>query len=506
MKILNAAETSPDGIPLGLIAQYQIGNVYWETNRKTKAIEAFFKLYESLLESRWVLSKNQFYFYCKKIKARLETSLADTDEPEAKKSFMEKWEKFNRLEEEKLKRMQARENLVAKVIPLLKAKTSSSITPSGNFYHLAETISNKTYLVSWTAINNKTVLGMRMDSEVLSKKLLPEILERLPLKKDWHVQIKDEFGNTVAGKDMTSLQESLPQLTFSQGFEENFPPWEVNVYQGELRVAEGQFNLRRNIYILSVLVVIVAILFGGFLAIRSTAKELELAKLKSEFVSTISHDFRTPLTSIRYLAELLMRERVKQDVKKQEYYETIIDESERLNRLVENILDFSKIEAEMKEYRFEKTDISRLTRDVAAQFQRQITGKKFRLETEIPKQMPSVLADKEAISRALFNVLDNALKYRGQSQKAYLRAWSDEQSVFLEVKDEGIGISREEQKKVFEKFYRIDEAHRINIKGSGIGLTVVTHIIKAHGGKVKLDSEKEKGTKVTLELPLKREK
>jgi len=241
------------------------------------------------------------------------------------------------------------------------------------------------------------------------------------------------------------------------------------------------------------------------LAIRSTAKELELAKLKSEFVSTVSHDFKTPLTSIRYLAELLKRGRVKEEVKKKLYYETITDESERLSRLIENILDFSKIEAEMKEYRIEETDISKLARDVASRFQRQIAGKKFLLKTEIPRRMPRVLADKEAISRALFNVLDNALKYRGQSQRAYLRAWSDEQSVFLEVEDEGIGISKEEKEKVFEKFYRSDEAHRINIKGSGIGLTVVTHIIEAHGGKVKLRSEEGKGTKVTLDLPLKRE-
>lgn len=501
----HTAVPSPDGIPLGLIAQYQKGSIYWNINRKMKAVEAFFELHENILESRWPLSKNQFYFYRKKLKAILETSLVDIDDSGAKKSFMEKGEKFKQLEEERLNRMQARENLITKVIPLIKTKTPSS--PSfGNFYHHAEAIGNETYLVSCTSIKNNAVLGIRIDSEVLSKKLLPEILERLPLKKDWYVQIKDEFGNTVSGKDMTSLQKPLPQLTFSQGFEENFPPWKVNVFQSELGLAERQFKQRRNIYLLSVGVVIVALLFGGFLAIRSTAKELELAKLKSEFVSTVSHDFRTPLTSIRYLAELLKRRRVKEEAKKQLYYETITDESERLSRLVENILDFSKIEAEMKEYRFEETDIAELAKDVASRFQRQISGKKFLLEIEIPEQMPKVLADKEAISRALFNVLDNALKFRGQSQRAYLRAWSNAQSVFLEVEDEGIGISKEEQKKVFEKFYRSDEAHKINIKGSGIGLTLAAHIIKAHGGEVLLESDAGKGTKVTMVLPVKQTK
>lgn len=502
----HTAVPSPDGIPLGLIAQYQIGSIYWNINRKMKAVEAFFELHENILESRWPLSKNQFYFYRKKVKAMLDTSLESIDESGVKKSFMEKGQKFNQLEEEKLSRMQARENLVTKVIPLIKTKTSSSISSFGNFYHHAETIGNEAYLVSCTSIKNNTVLGIRIDSEVLSKKLLPEILGRLPLKKDWHVQIKDEFGNAVSGKDMTSLQKPLPQLTFSQGFEENFPPWKVNVFQSELGLAERQFKQRRNIYLFSVGVVIVALFFGGFLAIRSTAKELELAKLKSEFVSTVSHDFRTPLTSIRYLAELLKRRRVKEEAKKQLYYETITDESERLSRLVENILDFSKIEAEMKEYQFEETGIAELAKDVASRFQRQTSGKKFLLETEIPEQMPKVLADKEAISRALFNVLDNALKFRGQSPRAFLRVWSNAQSVFLEVEDEGIGISKEEQKKVFEKFYRSDETHKISIKGSGIGLTLTAHIIKAHGGEVLLESDAGKGTKVTMVLPVKQTK
>lgn len=157
----------------------------------------------------------------------------------------------------------------------------------------------------------------------------------------------------------------------------------------------------------------------------------------------------------------------------------------------------------MKEYRFEKTDIAQLARDVASRFQKQVVGKKFILITEIPKQMPKVSADKEAISRALFNMLDNALKYRGQSQRANLRAWSDRENVFLEVEDKGIGISKEEQKKVFDRFYRSDRAYDDKIRGSGIGLGVVSHIIKAHKGEVKLESERGIGTKVTLKIPLK---
>jgi signal transduction histidine kinase len=117
--------------------------------------------------------------------------------------------------------------------------------------------------------------------------------------------------------------------------------------------------------------------------------------------------------------------------------------------------------------------------------------------------MLRVNADREALSRALFNLLDNAVKYSGESRNVFLRAWSDKGNVFFEVRDEGIGISKDEQEKVFEKFYRTQIVHNSNIKGSGIGLTVVSHIVKAHGGEVLLESEVGKGTKVTIRIPVK---
>jgi signal transduction histidine kinase len=499
-------ELSADAIPLGIIAQYEIGEIFAKTNRKIKGVEAFFELYNGLLESKWLLSKNQFHFYQNKVKAMLETSIADINEIGKRKSLMKKWEELQQLEEEKLKRMDSKENLLRKVIPLIKTKKHVSSEGPERFYYLSSTIGEEFYLVSYTPLPENSVFGIRINYEVLAKKLQPLKLETLPLSKDWHVQIKDEFGNTVAGEDITHLKEPIPQLSYSRGFEENFPPWKVNIYESNPGLAERQFKTRRNIYILSVVIVISALLFGGFLAIRSTARELELAKLKSEFVSTVSHEFRTPLTSIRYLAELLKRGRVKEEDKRQIYYETITDESGRLTRLIENILDFSKIEAGMKEYQFRKTDIAELARDVASRFQEQAAPKGFAIESEISNQMPKILADSEALSRALFNLLDNAFKYSGKSLKIFLRARSEGEYVFLEVEDEGIGISREEQKNVFDKFYRSGNVDESSIKGSGIGLTLVAHIVKAHGGEVLLESEVSRGTRVTIKLPLRRKK
>ena len=499
-------EISYDGIPLGIIALYQIGTIYLNIDRKINGDEAFIELYKNLLESRWPLTKSQFHFYRNKVKDILKTSMAEITEQEDEKILMKKWEELQIREEEQLGRMNHIENLIQKIFPFIETKRSADGAVPGNFYHISETIGKEIYLISYTLLAKNSIFGVKIDSEVMAERLLPQILGKLPLREDWLVQVRDEFGNVLAGQDMTNLKDSVPPLSYSERFEDNFLPWKVNIYQTDPGSAERQFNLRRTIYILTVAVVIVAILFGGFLAIRSIAKELQIAKLKSEFVSTVSHEFRTPLTSIRYLAELLQRGRVQEDNKKQQYYETITSESERLSRLIENILDFSKIEAGMKEYKFEETDMAKLAEDVAARFGEQVAGEKFVIEQEISNQMPKVFVDKEAVSRALFNLFDNAFKYSEGSLKVYLRVWSDEENIFLEVKDEGIGISKKDQAKIFEKFYRSGDVHHTSVKGSGIGLTLVAHIIKAHEGDVLLESELGKGTKVTIRLPVKRKK
>ncbi len=496
-------ELTPDGIPVGLLAQYQIGNIYSSINRR-KGVEAFIELYNGLLEPRWPLNRSQFRLYKNKAKSSFDELTTDNDESQDKKRFQKKWDELELLEGEKLKETQSKENLIQRVIPLLKTEKPSTRSTTQRFSHHSQTIEKETYLVTYAALTDNSILGIRIDPEALAAKLRPLNQNSLPLRDDWHIQVRDGSGNIVAGRDISHLKKPAPKLSFSRRFDEDFPPWEVHIYQSDPDSIKRNFNLRRNIYLLSVIIVMLAILSGGFLAIKATGKELELAKLKSEFVSTVSHELRTPLTSIRYLAELLKRGRVKEENKKHMYYETITDESERLSRLIENILDFSKIEAGMKEYQFKETNVTELTQNVSSRFQEQFAPKGFIIKNEISDRMPRLTVDKEALSRALFNLLDNAVKYSGESSKVILRAWSERGHVFLEVEDKGVGINKEDQKKVFDKFYRSDNIDGEAIKGSGIGLTLVSHIVKAHGGVVHLESDAGTGTKVTLKLPVKR--
>jgi len=194
--------------------------------------------------------------------------------------------------------------------------------------------------------------------------------------------------------------------------------------------------------------------------------------------------------------------RVKGEDKRKIYYGKINKESERLSRLIENMLDFSKIEAGMKEYKFEDLSVKEMVKEVSSRFKEYMADKKMTLECEIQDTLPAIRADREAISRALFNLLDNAVKYSGKNPVIHLRAFLKEEAVFLEVQDMGAGISKDDQKKVFEKFYRSSDPASKNIEGSGIGLTLVDHIIKAHGGQVMMESDLGQGTRVTLKLPI----
>jgi len=500
-------ETGPpdltaEGIPLNVVAWHQILNIYLDAGKKEEAAAALLEFRQGLLDSRWPLTSHQFDYYTRSIAERLETIAGETDPSQRAKDLRRKWTELSRLQEAQLSRQKILENVRLRIAPRLTAKRNETGNGPDNFFHISDSSTDFLLLVSYTWLNEKTAFGLILNPKALAQKLLPPDRAKIFRRDGRHLQVADEYGHVVAGEDISSLESSSPRLSFAGDFEENFPPWKINVYQAELASAKRQFQLRRSIYILSVFIVVAALFLGGFLAIRGTAKELKLAKLKSDFVSTVSHEFRTPLMSIRYLSELLQRGRVPDDQRKQQYYETITGESERLGRLVENILDFSKIESGLKEYRTEETDIVALVGEVASRFERQAALKEFKLETEIAENAPKMAVDKEALSRALFNLLDNAVKYSGENPHIFLRLRADADRILLEVEDNGTGISRSEQQKIFEKFYRSEQAMEGNIKGSGIGLTLVDHIVKAHGGDILLESEPGKGTKVTIRLPL----
>ncbi|MGB7464250.1 MAG: HAMP domain-containing sensor histidine kinase, partial [Candidatus Acidiferrum sp.] len=214
------------------------------------------------------------------------------------------------------------------------------------------------------------------------------------------------------------------------------------------------------------------------------------------------HELRTPLALIRLYAETLELGRLSAKEKYQEYFRIIREESERLTALINNILDFSRIEAGRKEYEFRETDLAELVHSTLESYRFQMQQNGFAFEENISADIPPVNVDREAIARSLLNLVNNALKYSKDDKYIGVSLYRSNGSVNLEVRDHGIGIPAHEQEKIFEKFYRCGDPLVHNVKGSGLGLSLVRHIARAHGGDVSVESHPQKGSKFTIALPL----
>lgn len=242
---------------------------------------------------------------------------------------------------------------------------------------------------------------------------------------------------------------------------------------------------------------------GLYLIYSNVRRELHLSRLKSDFVANVSHELKTPLALIRLFAETLEMGRVPGEEKAQQYYRVINKESQRLTQLINNILDFSRIEAGRREYRLAPADVSRIVNEVVEAYRFQIEQQGFTLEVEVEEGLPRVTADKEALAQALLNLMNNALKYTRDEKYLKLEvARRGDEQVAVSVTDRGIGVAKGEQKKIFEKFYRAEDSLVHETKGSGLGLSLVQHIMEAHGGSVEVESTPGKGSRFTLVLPV----
>jgi signal transduction histidine kinase len=358
---------------------------------------------------------------------------------------------------------------------------------------------------------DKMILGGAcFDPRYLTKDLFPNTIKELLSKK-----LADYGGNPMAMMiyegDIESGYDIKP-IAVSNGWGEGKPEVSRKLsnafgglslgikYQGTSVKELGQQWIHRSFWILAILSMM--IIGGVVLTKHMVSKEMAVAKLKSDFVSNVSHELRTPLALIRLYAETLELGRINTLEKKEQYYRIIRKESERLTALINNILDFSRIEAGRKEYEFRETDIGELVRNTLDSYRYQVEQQGFELEESIEPDLPLVYVDREAIARALVNLVNNALKYSNQEKFLSVKLYKENGAVKLEVIDHGIGIERRDQTKIFEKFYRAGDPLVHNTKGSGLGLSLVRHISRAHGGDIEVESTPGRGSKFTLTLPL----
>jgi signal transduction histidine kinase len=349
--------------------------------------------------------------------------------------------------------------------------------------------------------------GVALDADYLKDQFFPEMLDDVISRNVSDAQTdKNHAVMMLRGKyESAALAQSSGwdggAAEVERNLEGAFPLLTLAIkLKGTTLAAIGERFARISFLTLAALSLVLA---GGIaLTYRNVTKEMALARLKSDFVSNVSHELRTPLSLIRLYAETLEMGRLTSPEKYQEYYRIIRKESERLTALINNILDFSRIEAGRKEYDFRETDMSELVHNTLDSYRYQLEQSGFQFEEKID-EVPPMRVDREAMARSLLNLVNNALKYSQDRKYIGVNLYRDNGSVKLEVVDQGIGIPHQEQQKIFEKFYRVGDPLVHNTKGSGLGLSLVRHIVQAHGGEVAVDSAPGQGSKFTIVLPVK---
>jgi signal transduction histidine kinase len=241
---------------------------------------------------------------------------------------------------------------------------------------------------------------------------------------------------------------------------------------------------------------------GVFFVARAAAREVRVAELKANFVSSVSHDLKTPLALIQLFAETLELGRLKNTDRAPEYYRIINSEARKLTRLINNLLDFSKIEAGLRRYRLEPVDLGTLTRRLVESLDSQFRHNQFSVTVQVEEHLPPVLLDPEAAEQALENLLSNAMKYSPEHREILVQVDAVDGYGRVRVTDRGIGIAPRLQRKIFRKFYRIQHDAGSGPQGTGLGLAIVDHIMRGHHGFVRVDSEPGRGSTFTLHFPV----
>jgi signal transduction histidine kinase len=282
----------------------------------------------------------------------------------------------------------------------------------------------------------------------------------------------------------------------------NFRGLRIAFDTGEVEALSKDWRFQPVFYLLALLLVLSVTLFGAYLLLRDVRREVRMAEMRSQFVSSVSHELKTPLTAIRMFAETLRLGRSKSQKAQEEYLDTIVSESQRLTRLLNNVLDFSKIEEGKRIYRPEPASLSEIIQTAARAIEYPLNQKGFKLHIHIGEGLPEVRVDRDAIEQAVLNLLHNAMKYSGASRVIDLRLQRKDSHALIQVIDRGVGIDPKEKERIFEKFYRVSSEENKRLPGTGLGLTLVSHIVKAHGGRIEVESEPGQGSAFSIYLPL----
>ncbi len=340
-------------------------------------------------------------------------------------------------------------------------------------------------------------------------------------------QVRSADGSVVV---IFSQQRLLGEMTAAAELDEAYagatfhlvpPEWQDGNHAAFLRLSAGEFlsdwlldvrlgeqdpfaaasSRQRMLYLWTGLMGVLIVGATGAAVALHLRRQARMTRLKNDLIATVSHELKTPLASMRVLVDTLLAGRCRDDQQQQEYLAMIARENHRLSRLIDNFLTFSRMERNKRAFDFKPLDVEKLVSHTVQVVQEQFNRPGCLLTADAGKDLPTVIGDRDAMVTVLLNLLDNAYKYTGDEKEIHLRARRNTNGICLEVRDNGIGLSRQAARKVFERFYRVDQSLARSAEGCGLGLSIVKFIVDAHGGTVSVDSQPGKGSTFRVHLP-----
>ena len=444
---------SVDGMPAPLLARVGRASVFESTGRAAELRAEADILRRDLRDGRWRLVKAEYEFYAKQANEWLGTSTpSDVDAMARTEAARWLWDNRGSLAST------PRRAVVLPAGPALAAWQSTAAGVDG-------IVAGPSYLTG------------------LCAKAVPANLR---------CALTDVEGHTLTGGAPPTRMVAV-RVASASGL-----PWTLHVFAPDGVAATP--SPRRPLLIGTFAIVALVLVAGWYFILRAMSREMRLARFQSDFVAAVSHEFRSPLTSLSHIAQMLAQDRFPSDEMRRKSFAILVRDSDRLRRLVEGLLDFGRFEAGAAMLRLEPLDITALVETTVADFRERVASDGYTVDFTGPGGAAFTRGDREALTRALGNLLDNAVKYSPDCRMVWVEMTRGPDEVRITVRDQGLGIPLHEQREIFDRFVRGADSTARRIKGTGIGLAMVRDIVRAHGGEIQLWSEPGRGSRFTVVL------
>ena len=445
------------GLPPGLVARAGRARVLEDTGRTPALRDEAASLDHELRSGRWQLKKSQYRFYSAEVlrwMGHAETETATVDSDAVALAEAAQWLSDRRPWEE-------------------------GPTPEFASRRLVQ-VDGSPALVIWNASPEA------LKAAVVGPSYLTSLAHEAMSDRDLAWTFSDPAGRVLLGEPSLSRPAVRTAATSRL-------PWTLHVYAA----ADSDLSPtspRQGLLVWVLVLLTVVWVTGAYFIVRALSRELAVERLQSDFVSAVSHEFRSPLASLCQIAEMLVSDRfASADLRKQSYG-VLAREADRLRRLVEDLLDVGRFEAGAAVYTFEPLDLGAFIETLVADFRARAAATGHDIELKLPASQTYVRGDREALYRAIWNLLDNAVKYSPECHTVWVDVEQDRDRVSVTVRDHGLGIPLNEQRAIFERFVRGAESTARRIKGTGVGLAMVQRIAETHGGEIRLTSQPGQGS------------